>query len=1076
MAVLSASGYSIPETGQIVRVRSRQFLVEEVVLPPEPWNQTLVRLSCLDDDAQGDQLDVLWEAEVDAQMVDGTSWKHVGASGFDSPRLFSAYLHALRWNCVTSTNPRLFQAPFRAGIEVMAYQLEPLRKALRLPRVNLFIADDVGLGKTIEAGLILRELLIRQKVRRVVVAAPPSMLLQWRDELESRFGLTFVIFDREYVAAVRRERGYSVNPWRTHSRFLISHALVRDEGYANLLRDWLDESARGSLLILDEAHNAAPASGSRYAIDSMLTRAVRELASRFEHRLFLSATPHNGHPNSFAALLELLDPQRFDRVPIEDIKRLEPIMVRRLKSDLRDAGIDFPKRRVIEISIEDLPADAPELKLSVLLDRYARAREQRIQPESRSAQAASALIISCLQKRLVSSIEAFYRTLNVHRRAVERALEKASSAPPPREDQLSLLREAPSADDTRAELSANEIGAEEEAEMEAATRATVAGKASQRDLVAAELAMIDEMVAISDQARGRADRRIEHLVRWIGENLCPDLPTTGVRWNRRRVLIFTEYLDTKRYLEQQLAAGIAGSDRSEVRIASFVGGVDEDREAIKRAFNADPDKYPLRILIATDAAREGVNLQNYCADLFHFDLPWNPSRMEQRNGRIDRKLQREPEVRCHYFVFTQRHEDRVLRALARKTETIQRELGSLSPVLATRLTARVERGFRRNEADRIIGEIEKEDLPEDQRAAVSQELEPIREHKAELNRQLDVLRGLMETSKESIGLWEEHFRDALCCALELQGAKPLELVTSASKEGPQRWRFPAIADPAWTDTLDALRTPRKPDQPIWEWRKDAPLRSVVFKDSGRIDEEVVHLHLEHRVVRRLLGRFLAQGFAHDLAGATALLTDDAIPRVVLFGRLSLFGVEAARLHDEIIAVTAQWFDPESRTTPLRPYSERTEDKTLRLLDEALEGRLDESLPETVTRNLKSGIERDVTDLLPHLSRRASDAQASAVERLRERGEREARDMVAILEAQRTRIARELDRFDTAQLELNFTETERRQREADRRHWEHRLRAISGELDAEPARIRASYEASTHRVESVGVVYLWPRSG
>ena len=429
---LSTNGNRIPEAGQLVRVRSRQFLVEEVALPPEPWHKTLVRLSCLDDDAQGEPLQVLWEQEVDAEIIDGASWQRVGKTGFDSPRLFSAYLHALRWNCVTSTNPRLFQSPFRAGIEVMAYQLEPLRKALQLPRVNLFIADDVGLGKTIEAGLILRELLIRQKVRRVVVAAPPSMLIQWRDELESRFGLSFVIFDRDYVSAVRREHGYSVNPWFTHSYFLISHALIRDPAYTELLRDWLGDFAPGSLLVIDEAHNTAPASGARYAIDSNLTRAIRGLAHRFEHRLFLSATPHNGHPNSFAALLELLDPQRFCRgVPIGDSRKLLPVMVRRLKSDLREAGIDFPKRRIVEIQIDDLPADAPELVLSELLDKYRKARESRTRILSRSQQVSSALVISCLQKRLVSSMEAFYRTLNVHRRAVQKALEKASTASRP---------------------------------------------------------------------------------------------------------------------------------------------------------------------------------------------------------------------------------------------------------------------------------------------------------------------------------------------------------------------------------------------------------------------------------------------------------------------------------------------------------------------------------------------------------------------------------------------------------------------------------------------------------------------
>ena len=119
----------------------------------------------------------------------------------------------------------MFQAPFRAGIKIDAYQIEPLRKALLLPRVNLFIADDVGLGKTIEAGLIARELLLRKKVRDIVVACPPSVLSQWQTELEQRFGLSFEVFDKDYVTRVRRERGYSTNPWSTHSRFLVSHRL-----------------------------------------------------------------------------------------------------------------------------------------------------------------------------------------------------------------------------------------------------------------------------------------------------------------------------------------------------------------------------------------------------------------------------------------------------------------------------------------------------------------------------------------------------------------------------------------------------------------------------------------------------------------------------------------------------------------------------------------------------------------------------------------------------------------------------------------------------------------------------------
>jgi SNF2 family DNA or RNA helicase len=156
------------ELGQIIRVRSRQYLVEEVTHPSVTDGDTLVRLSCVEDDAQGQQLEVFWEREIDAKILGGANWETILHPGFDDSRYFSAYLHTLRWNCVTSTNPKLFQAPYRAGIEVKTYQLEPLRKALEMPRVSLFIADDVGLGKTIEAGLILREMLIRQKIRRVV--------------------------------------------------------------------------------------------------------------------------------------------------------------------------------------------------------------------------------------------------------------------------------------------------------------------------------------------------------------------------------------------------------------------------------------------------------------------------------------------------------------------------------------------------------------------------------------------------------------------------------------------------------------------------------------------------------------------------------------------------------------------------------------------------------------------------------------------------------------------------------------------------------------------------------------------
>ena len=184
-----------PEVGELVQVRSRRWLVEEVIdrrrrvsrssASPAPTTTPRARSS---------------RSSGTTSSTAASSRRRAGTTsrpaGFDDPRHFAAFLHTLRWNSVTATDPNLFQAPFRAGIKIDAYQMEPLRKALRLPRVNLFIADDTGLGKTIEAGLIARELLLRKKAKTIVVAAPPSVLEQWKAELDERFGLVFEILDR----------------------------------------------------------------------------------------------------------------------------------------------------------------------------------------------------------------------------------------------------------------------------------------------------------------------------------------------------------------------------------------------------------------------------------------------------------------------------------------------------------------------------------------------------------------------------------------------------------------------------------------------------------------------------------------------------------------------------------------------------------------------------------------------------------------------------------------------------------------------------------------------------------------
>lgn len=1084
----------LPVVGELVHVRSRRWLVEGV--PERDTDARVVTLACADDDAQGEVIEVFWDYELDRRILEEERWADLAGSGFDEPRQFAAFLNTLRWGSVTATDPNLFQSPFRAGIKIDAYQMEPLRKALRLPRVNLFIADDTGLGKTIEAGLIARELLLRKKAKSIVVAAPPSVLEQWKAELDERFGLVFEVLDRHYFAAVRRERGFGVNPWRTHSRFLVSHNLLIDPAYTDPMREWLGPLLPGSLLILDEAHHAAPSSGGRYGIETKLTRAVRDLGGRFEHRLFLSATPHNGHSSSFSTLLELLDPYRFTRgVKVRGRKALEDVMVRRLKEDIREVqGGGFPRRIVEAHRITGLPNDAPELQLSRLLDEYRTAREQRFAQASSRTQAAAGLLVVGLQQRLLSSIEAFARSLEVHRRTVatQRAREAAAaqSTTAMLEQQTELLLASAGPDDefdgTDEDREADEVKLV--AELTAAVEADAPGGAVSDDaLWAREQELLDAMEEIAQASRHEPDAKLRELVDWIRTNQCPGLPVFGraargepPTWTERRVLIFTENREgTKRYLQMLLEQAITGTDRAEDRIAVITGLTSGPlRTEIQRRFNTEPAEDPMRILIATDAAREGLNFQAHCTDLFHFDLPWNPGRIEQRNGRIDRKLQPASEVRCHYFVLPQRAEDRVLDVLVRKTETIKAELGSLSQVIDEQVQRRLAGGIRHRDAAKLADEIEHADVDPEHKQAVGEELEEARERQHDLERQIERCRNLLEGSRRWVRFEARPFREALNCSLELLGAEPLR--EGVDDRGRPVWAFPqldarAASDPSWAATLDTLRAPRKTGQKVIEWRREAPVRPVIFEDAGELTEKTVHLHLDQRVAQRLLGRFRSQGFVHhDLSRACLAQVRDSIPRVILLGRLSLYGRRAERLHEQIVPVAARWSPAGERDAPLSPYARDAETRSLELLDEALSGAARQPT-ERVRERLLTSAATDVGELLPQLELRAEAIAADAVEKLRERGQRESHDLREILVTQRDRLQVELKRHSAefAQLTLGYPDEDRRQLEDNMRAWDRKLGLFDRDLAAEPDRIAEFYAVRARRVEPVGLVYLWP---
>ncbi len=335
---------TIPKQGQLVTVRNRQFVVADInastqtdspLANPPSKPQHLISLLSIEDDAQGEAMQVVWELEPSARAIDKGNLPE--PTRFDTPAQFDAFIDAVRWGAISAEDTTHLQAPFRSGIEPKEYQLDPLVRTLQLPRANLLIADDVGLGKTVEAGLVVQELIVRSRIRTALIICPAGLQLHWRDQMRDKFGLDFRIIDSDMMKRLRRERGLHVNPWSHFPRLITSIDYLKRERPLRLLRELLPSDVtyprRFDMLIIDEAHNVVPSGRGQYAIDSLRTRAVRLIAPHFEHKLFLSATPHNGYAESFTALLELLDNQRFARGLAPSKQLLGQVMVRRLKSD-----------------------------------------------------------------------------------------------------------------------------------------------------------------------------------------------------------------------------------------------------------------------------------------------------------------------------------------------------------------------------------------------------------------------------------------------------------------------------------------------------------------------------------------------------------------------------------------------------------------------------------------------------------------------------------------------------------------------------------------------------------------------
>lgn len=1043
-AILAAR--DVPELGQLVEVRRRQFVVSDIdrsVMPPDPLSgetrppQHLITLTSVEDDALGEELQVVWEIEPGARPIERGGLPR--PDGFDEPRRLQAFLHAVRWGAVTDADHRNLQSPFRSGITLEDYQLDPVVRAVQMPRANLLIADDVGLGKTIEAGLVIQELMLRHRARTTLIVCPASLTTKWRDEMHDKFGLEFRIVDTQLLKELRRSRGLHVNPWTHFPRLIVSVDWLKRDIPMRMFRDVLPVMPTYprpfDILIVDEAHNVAPSGSGNYAVDSQRTTAVRTLVPHFEHRLFLTATPHNGYSESFSSLLELLDDQRFARGVEPDREQLGRVMVRRLKDEIVDwqGKPKFAKRVLVPIEVA---YSEDERRTHELLSEYATLRSKAAKQAGGGF--ATDFVLKLLKKRLFSSPAAFASTLERHRARLEGrvAADERKSA----FDKGILKRAIEKVDE--------DYAVDEEYES-ALDEAVDAATAEAVELSSRETELLDEMRIWAERASGRADSKADALFKWLDEHLRP-----GGAWSNQRVIIFTEYRATQVWFANLLAArGYAGE-----RLMQLYGGMDpEERDRVKAAFQASPQDADVRILLATDAASEGIDLQNHCSLMVHIEIPWNPNRLEQRNGRIDRHGQRAAEVRIHHFVpagfaesidHAQSRRDldgdlEFLWVAVKKTEAIRQDLGRVGPVIASQ----VEDAMLGRRSTLITDQAEKQ-------AAAARKVLAIEKR---LGEQIQRLHDRVEDTRRDLHLTPENVELVVATALDLAGQPSLELATLPGIEAPV-FRMPALKG-TWAHCQDGLLHPHT-----------AKRRPITF-DNAAIDgrDDVVLAHLEHRLVQMSLRLLRAEVWAPDaykrLHRVTAMVVPDSAldaPAVVAWARLVVVGENRHRLHEEVIRAGGVL-----RSGRFARLGKEQIDTIVNLAEWRLP-------TQTMLDQLPEVWPKIEDSLLASIDARKDDRMQYVHNALTRRRDKEVEDMRGILTELESSIRTQLEEPEHMQLEL-WTSAEKEQLQRNIGALQQRLARIPEEIENEARVIEARYSSPSDRVFPVAIAFLVPQS-
>ena len=516
-------------------------------------------------------------------------------------------------------------------MDPLPHQIEAVYgNLLKMPRIRFLLAHDPGAGKTIMAGLLIKELRMRGAVRRVLVVVPGPLREQWRWEMRDKFDERFEIVGREQF---RRGGG----------RVWGGDLTITSMDFAKKA-DVLD-SLRGAgfdLVVVDEAHKMSAYRSGGSTSKTRRYRLGETLSSASRHLLFLTATPHKGDPANFRLLLDLLEPGYFaaEAMMGESVRdRNNPLFLRRAKEDM----VDFDGRPLFvprRVETPDVRLSAPERALYAELSRYIKRQNELALVSSRGSNVAFALVL--LQRRFASSTFALRESL-MRRRG--RLAELASGSPPPRAAPAGPLPGAGSIDEAS---EAERWRAEGQWELLSAARS--------REDLEAEIDSVDSLIA-------RASRIIQGGAETKFRQLRDTLEALDRSEPDEKVLVFTESRDTM----DHLAGKIAGLGYPVNVIHGAMSPA--DRKDAERVFRDHT-----RIMVATEAAGEGINLQ-FCHIMVNYDLPWNPNRLEQRMGRIHRYGQKRP-VLIFNMIYADTREGQIMQTLFDKIQEIKAAMGS----------------------------------------------------------------------------------------------------------------------------------------------------------------------------------------------------------------------------------------------------------------------------------------------------------------------------------------------------------------------------------------------------------------